>query len=224
MSTLPQAAPPSKPKPPRLPEEVCEQCGKTISRKAIANVFDGRILCTACWRPLNRARAEQEARAAAAKIPASEAQLRYATEGRLDRPRPATLQAEARNLGMEPEGMPGRVFDEMLRERQLAQRWAYSVCRHARGAEWLEFIDSGIRPRELIPVVTALASDPALMDALWETDDGEAPLRFDDACYERGIQGAPWFFFGRGGASPRSTLYARTRELIAEALPGRLPG
>ena len=49
-----------------LPAETCQVCGKSISREAIANIWNGeKVVCTSCYRKLDRQKREREAREAA---------------------------------------------------------------------------------------------------------------------------------------------------------------
>src|SRR4051812_13003755 len=58
-----------------LPDEVCERCGKTISRRAIANVHGDQVLCSGCY-----GKAQDAVRVAASwKTPPTERQTKYAT-------------------------------------------------------------------------------------------------------------------------------------------------
>src|SRR5687768_8529362 len=92
------------------PPETCSECGKTISRKAIAHVWDGqRVVCNGCFRKLDGARRAKEAAAAAARVPATERQIRYALELGLSFPpdissqRMSDLIREAVNPPASPE-------------------------------------------------------------------------------------------------------------------------
>jgi hypothetical protein len=64
-----------------LSPEICQECQKSISRKAVANVWNGeRIVCTACYRKLDRERHQCEALEAARSAPATERQKAYASD------------------------------------------------------------------------------------------------------------------------------------------------
>lgn len=51
----------------KVPDEICADCGKVITRRAIANLIDGRTLCTPCYRRITIKR-ESDAAAAERKL------------------------------------------------------------------------------------------------------------------------------------------------------------
>ena len=139
--------------------ERCSQCGKEIAKGVIPRVFDDRVVCLQCWRRLDSAR---QAPSLPIDDPPTERQLAYACglgivvpsastkkslSGLIEdaaNPRLAPDQiAECHALGIAvtPDHRKSDI-DTCLRDRQRARTWVYSVCRHLRGANWLQFHDS----------------------------------------------------------------------------------
>jgi hypothetical protein len=214
-----------------LPPEVCEECGKKINRRAIANVFECRVTCTACWRGLTREKEDRESEARENSTPATERQVQYARDLGLTSPAGinkrdmsrlisvrllAKYHAEADSIGLaysldeDERSLRSRIW-----RRKTVYAWTISVCRHLLKAKWLFYREAGPLSAEIMPVVLRIEAGEKLVDRIAEQDEGYTDDFLDDLD-DRGHEGDTdtWYLFGTEGPSPRSKAYLQTKEML----------
>ena len=228
-----------------LPPETCSECGKTLSRRVLAHVWDGqRIVCTTCRRKFEAAR-----HAAEPPPPASASQVRFARElgltfpdnanakemdalitAAVNPPASAELLVKARSLGLDPpDGIRTKRLEEDICEaewdaenRRQIVRWVYSVFRQMAGAKWILPSDVPAPAVVFNEIANEIWADEKLRDVVLDIDVGTAPHWFDNAVDDRGIEPCSadehWYFFGRDGPSTRTKAYTRTVAMIEQRI------
>lgn len=216
-----------------LAPEICQECGKKITARAIANVFGDRITCTTCWRRLTREQQAQEAEARELATPATERQIQFARdlglawpEGVCKRDMSNLISArlteryrdEAHKIGLtcgpdeDERALRGRIW-----RRKTVYAWTISVCRHLLKAHWLFHVEAGPLAQQIMPVVLQIEADDRLIDMIDEQDEGYTDDFLNDLD-DRGWEGDTdtWYLFGKDGPSPRSKAYQQTKIILQQ--------
>jgi hypothetical protein len=227
-----------------LGPETCQECGKAITRKAIAHVWAGeRVVCNGCFRKLDREKRDRESRERAVSAPATDRQIAYAQDlaiplwagitsqqisdlidAKVNPPASPHLLQVARSWGLDPQpGIRTKYLDNLIWDRRWILGWVYSVLRQLTAARWVVLSDCPVALPVMMQIADAVAGDKVLRRLVDDADSGDPPQWFDDAEESRGIEdnAVAWFFFGGGGPSTRSKVFALTRDVIAKYV--RLP-
>jgi hypothetical protein len=188
--------------------ETCQECGKAITRKAIANVWNGeKVVCTACYRKLDRQKRDREAREVAASAPATERQIAYARdlgivfppditsqrisdliEAKVNPPASPQLLQLARSWGLDPQpGVRTKYVESLIWDRRWIVGWVYSVLRQLTGARWVVLSDCPVPVAVMMQIADAVAADKELRAMVNDADSADPPQWFEDAEEARGI-------------------------------------
>ena len=203
--------------------EICEVCGKKITRRAVANVFENQVTRTACWRRLTREKEEQEAEQRELVTPATERQIAYAHDLGLTWPSGICkrdmsrlisghllqkYRAQAASIGLtyaddeSEEALRSRIW-----RRRTVYAWTISVCRHMLKASWLLYHEAGELAQQILPVVEQIEADDKLVELISEKDEGYTDSFIDD------LWDREWTGRRTTGISSARTVRARVRRL-----------
>jgi len=205
----------------RVPDEVCQQCGKAISRRAHVNIFEGRVVCTPCLGKLSEAGRKKEVAEHAERTTAEEPDIARARDQGV-KISPGVTVAELGRLVAAHEAAGARA-----RDVEYVRDWVYSVCRHTFCADWLKHSDAPFPAKLLSKAVKSLLASAEHVDQIYDQRRGDAGSNFERECEARGLEDDDcwenWFFFGPEGADEGSPIYAVTRALVEPQLGPHLP-
>jgi len=186
-----------------LPEEHCENCGKAISRRARANVFGERVLCTPCY---NKAKNELARREERDNRPATSGQLKF-----------------LKDLGF--SSVDNFTFDQASSTLDHAQQIRYFAFKIARQEWGLDLTGSDLRP-----IVHVAFNDSAMRDRIYNTMQQvhdaayERQSQMDAANINNAHYEQPFIGDVEPPLNPRDPDYIKVRAGLIALGFGRKPG